>query len=253
MHIQVLGCSGGSARARHLTSFQFDDDFVVDAGSVTTALEVEDQRRVPAVVISHAHMDHVWSLPLFLSNRFSPGVGTCKIYGSAFTLTAIQENLFDGRIWPDFSDLEHEGRPVLQWCPIEADRAFDVGRYHLTPVEMDHTVPCRGYLVDDGDDQFLVTSDTGPTEAAWQLANEATRLRGVIVECSFPDSYGELAHQSRHLTPTTLAGELRKLRQDVPVYITHMKPGYEADVLAALKDVADPRLRVLEAGMAIQV
>ena len=36
------------------------------------------------------------------------------------------------------------------------------------------------------------------------------------------------------MSPNLLLADLRKLERDVPVYVTHRKPGFESDVEAAL-------------------
>ena len=46
----------------------------VDAGALTTTLDFGEQRRVQDVLLTHGHLDHVWTLPLFLANRFGGDV-----------------------------------------------------------------------------------------------------------------------------------------------------------------------------------
>ena len=46
----------------------------------------------------------------------------------------------------------------------------------------------------------------------------------MITETSFPNELQDLANVSGHLTPQTLEPELRKLKQDVPVYLYGGKP-----------------------------
>ena len=70
MRLRVLGCAGGSAPGHLLSSYLIDEVLAIDAGALTTALSVPGQRRVRAVAFTHGHLDHVWSLPLFLANRF---------------------------------------------------------------------------------------------------------------------------------------------------------------------------------------
>jgi 3',5'-cyclic-nucleotide phosphodiesterase len=89
-----------------------------------------------------------------------------------------------------------------------------------------HTVPTHGYLVEDEEGAVLFTSDTGPTHEVWDVANRTAALRAVIVEVSFPNRMQNVADVSLHLTPTTLALELAKLKRDVPVYLYHLKPAY---------------------------
>jgi len=80
----------------------------------------------------------------------------------------------------------------------------------------------------------LFTSDTGPTEKVWEVANSTPRLRALIVEVSFPNRMQAVADISRHLTPSALAVELAKLRRDVPVYLYHFKPPYVDELRAEI-------------------
>ncbi len=109
---------------------------------------------------------------------------------------------------------------------VEPRAPFSANGLRLTPVPVRHTVPTHGYLVEDADGAVLFTSDTGPTHEVWEVANRTAGLRAVIVEVSFPSRMQSVADVSLHLTPTTLAAELAKLKRDVPVYLYHLKPAY---------------------------
>ena len=54
--------------------------------------------------------------------------------------------------------------------------------------------------------------------------NDTKDLSAVLIECSFPSRYDWLAKASLHLTPKLLGAELKRLRADVPVLVTHIKP-----------------------------
>jgi len=56
----------------------------------------------------------------------------------------------------------------------------------------------------------------------------------VIVEVSFPSRMQAVADVSLHLTPTTLAVELAKLKRDVAVYLYHLKPAYVDELRSEL-------------------
>ena len=111
---------------------------------------------------------------------------------------------------------------------------------------MNHLVPCVGYLVEDGKDAFIFTSDTTTTERIWEVANATPNLRLLITEASFPNEQDWLAVASKHLTPTMLGAELKKLHRNVPVAIYHLTPGDKPQMLPQLQALGDPRLRMLE-------
>ena len=98
----------------------------------------------------------------------------------------------------------------------------------------------------------------GNNESAGKRRSGKTRrgnhwLRTVLIECSFPSRYEWLAKASLHLTPRLLAKELEKLRADIPVLVTHIKPEGRDEVLAELAALKDRRLRVLLQGETIEL
>ena len=98
------------------------------------------------------------------------------------------------------------------------------GPLEVVAVEVNHIVPTTGLLLRQGSSSIIFTSDTGPTERIWDLANETEDLAAIITEVSFPNRMQNVADVSLHLTPQTLVGELAKLRREVPIYLYHFKP-----------------------------
>jgi 3',5'-cyclic-nucleotide phosphodiesterase len=253
MRMRVLGCSGGSAPARLLSGYLFDDVFAVDAGSLTTALELEAQRRVDAVALTHAHLDHVGTLPFFLANRYGTGAPTFQVYADAATLRSVKESLFNDRVWPDFSQIRHNGSSAMEFRTLEPGKPTQVlERYEVTAVTVDHTVPTVAFLVRSGRSSALVCGDTTTTRAIWDLSNATDDLRGIVIECSFPNEMEPLAKVSGHLTPAMFAAELKKLTRDVPVYVTHIKPEHRLRVIDELRSLRERRLRILEDGQLLE-
>ena len=52
----------------------------------------------------------------------------------------------------------------------------------------------------------------------------------------------ELATLTGHMSPKLLLADLAKLQRDVPIYVTHRKPGFEKEVEAELRASGDDRL-----------
>jgi cAMP phosphodiesterase len=171
-------------------------------------------------------MDHTNSLPFFIENVFGKIEDAIDIYASPATIYAIRKHLFNNDTWPDFTRIPNDLLPALRLTEVQPLRPFEVNGLQLPAVPVNHTVPTHGYLVEDSAGAVLFTSDTGPTEKVWEVANSTPHLRAVIVEVSFPTRMQPVADLSRHLTPSTLAVELAKLRRDVPVYLYHFKPPY---------------------------
>src|SRR5207244_13570915 len=66
--IRALGPYGGSAPGYRLTTFLIDGESSLDAGCLTDALPLAAQRRVRRIVLTHAHFDHIVSLPMLVEN-----------------------------------------------------------------------------------------------------------------------------------------------------------------------------------------
>lgn len=253
MRLRILGCAGGSAPGALLSCYLLDDVLAIDAGALTTALELPEQRRVQDVLLTHGHLDHVWTLPLFLANRFGGAPVPCRLYGSSFTLETVRQHLFNDRVWPDFTEAVRESVPLVQFKPVDPGAAAHILDYEVHAVPLVHAVPCQGYLVRRAGRSLLVCGDTYGTDGLWAFANEAKDLGALIVECSFPNRYEGLARASLHLTPRMLGTELKKLRAKVPVLITHIKPEDKAEVVREIEGVKDPRVRILQQGETVEV
>jgi 3',5'-cyclic-nucleotide phosphodiesterase len=252
MRLRVLGCSGGSAPGAQLSSYLVDDVLAVDAGALTTTLELPEQRRVQDVLITHSHLDHVWTLPLFIANRFGGPAIPCRIHGSSYTLETVRQHFFNDRVWPDFTEAAREGVPLMQFVPVDPGDEVAVLDYAVAAAPLVHGVPCQAYRIRAGGRSLIVCGDTYQADALWALANASEDLRAIVIECSFPDRYAPLARASLHLTPRLLAAELRKLRRDCAVLVTHLKPEDRAEVEGELSALGDPRLRVLRQGETLE-
>jgi len=74
LQIQLLPSSfdaqGSANAAQRLTCFVIDDRVTVDAGSIGIALNEAQRRTIRDVVVTHPHMDHIASLPIFVDDLF---------------------------------------------------------------------------------------------------------------------------------------------------------------------------------------
>ncbi len=248
MRIRVLGAHGGASPRHRQTSFLLNDDVCLDAGAVAEALALEEQARVRAIVLTHAHLDHVASLPFLLENVFGRAASPVAVAAPAEVIASLRRHVFNDELWPDFARLAGSAVPGVTFRTLPAGEPSSVGDLTVTPVPVTHVVPAFGYLVSDGTGTVAFSGDTGPTEVLWEEARKARNLRAVFVECSFPDAMRDVAALSRHLTPELLKRELAKMPPGVPVYLYHMKPpGLEA-LVADVVALCEPRLRILRDG-----
>jgi len=240
MELRVLGCSGGEAGGERLTGLLINGTVAIDAGSLTQALSVEEQSAIRHICLTHSHLDHICTLPFFTKNVLGRTPAPVAIRALPETLDALQRHLFNDELWPDFSVIPSPDNPIIRYSEIAPERVYEVEGLRITPIAVNHLVPCVGYRVEDGHSAFIFTSDTAETERIYQVAEATPRLKLFITEVSFPNSHRKLAEASRHLTAAKLQGV------EVPVAIYHLTPGDKPIILPELLALGDPRLRLLQ-------
>jgi ribonuclease BN (tRNA processing enzyme) len=246
--VRVLGCSGGELGVHRTTCFLLGGTVAIDAGALTASLPLDALEALDDIVLTHSHFDHVKDVPLLADLLVGRRERPVLVHASEECAKTLKRHVFNDRLWPDFTRIPSRKAPVVELRPFAPGRAFRVGGFTFRPIRMEHTVESTGFLVRDGDGAIAISGDTGPTRAFWKAARAAPSLRAVLVETSFPNRMQGVADASGHLTPRTLAGELRKLgRNDVPILLYHLKPAYAAE-LAAEVAALHPRARILATG-----
>lgn len=212
-------------------SYIINDTIAVDAGSIGFYRSAIDQMAIQHVLISHTHMDHVASLPIFLENVYNDSEDCVTVYGSRYVLDCLQKDFFNGRIWPDFIAMSAQQSAFLRTVTLDHAIAQTIGDVKITPILVDHTVPTFGFVIEEPGASILIVSDTGPTVEIWNWANRLPNLKGVFLEVSFPDSLDWLAEISKHLTPSKFLGEVQKLNTQVPIVAVHIKSRFHDQVV----------------------
>ncbi len=229
-----------------MTSFLIDGRVAVDAGAITRALTIEEQRKLRHVLITHTHMDHTNTLPFLIENSFGSSDQPVSIFCTKRVLAGVRRHLFNNDTWPDFTRIPNHMYPSVKFEEMEVERPFVItdlpsGDLEVVAIEVNHIVPTTGVLLRQGGSSVIFTSDTGPTDRIWEVANATEDLAALITEVSFPNRMQNVADVSLHLTPQTLAVELAKLTRDVPVYLYHFKPPYVDELREEIKNTALPR------------
>lgn len=249
MRIQVLGAAGGELRGHGSTCFLVDGRLALDAGALTSRLHLGDLDRIDHVLLTHAHLDHVKDVPLLADLMVGRRRRPVTVHASPVATSTLRRSLFNGRLWPDFTRIPSASSPVVRLEAFRFGEPFRIGSHAVLAVKVRHTVESSGFVISRGRSAFAISGDTGPTNAFWREVNRAPRLSAILVETSFPSRMQRLADRSGHLTPRTLVGELSKLeRSGVPVYLYHLKPAFEAELLAEIADLGLPGVTVLKSG-----
>lgn len=253
MRIKILGCSGGIGGDLRTTSMLIDDDILLDAGTGVGDLTLEQLVKINHVFVTHSHLDHVTSIPFLVDTVCWMRTQPMVIHSTRDTIRILKEHLFNWKIWPDFSQIPDGDNPFMIYEEITVGETVKIGKREFTAVPANHVVPAVGYLIDSGNGSLLFSGDTSTNDALWEIANRTENLRYLIIETAFSNKEREIAIASKHLCPSMLAEELAKLKRQVEVYITHLKPGEVALTMSEIeKDAAFWRPMMLVNGQVFE-
>lgn len=247
MQVKIIGGHGGVTKNYHATSYLIDDSLLIDAGSVASGLDIVDQLKIDHILISHAHLDHTKDLAFICDNCFGLKKNPFNVYTHKTVHKAIKDHLFNDTIWPDFSVLPTKEKPTMTFHNLEKEKTITLGEYKITPVHVKHPGDAYGFIVEKGDCAIVFTQDTAATDRIWEVAKEYKNLKAIFTEVSFPNSLQGVADISDHHTANTMKEELKKMPKDIPVYLGHLKPNYQEQLIQEITDLGEPRLHIMYA------
>ena len=253
MRVQLLPSTfdsqGHATSDQRLTCFLIDECVAVDAGSLALALTTEQREKVRDIIVTHPHMDHIASLPIFIDDLFETLKTPVRVYATPEVIDLLERDIFNWNVYPRFSELKNEFGPVMEYVPIPTGEEFKIAHLTVTAVSVNHIVPTVGLLVSDGKSTVAFSSDTSETDEFWQVINRAPHIDALLVEASFPNSMAKLAEVSRHFTPASLERDLHKLSHNgLDILAVHIKPAYRQMVIDELNALKIPGLGVMESG-----
>jgi cAMP phosphodiesterase len=253
MKVNILGCSGSEAIGHNPPGFLVNDVMMLDAGTITAVLTIDEQSKITDVLISHTHLDHIKSLLFLADNIIGRIEKPVNIRAIPEVIDAIRKHLMNNIIWPDFTKIptvKNPANPVLAYAPMSTGEAVSIAGLRVKAIPMNHPVPAVGFLVSDGKSSFIYSADTGPNEGLWKEAAKADNLSAIIVDTSFPNSLDSIANASGHFTPAQLHHDLQEaqINLSVPIYIYHIKPVYQEKVVSELKELGRKNVQILKEG-----
>ncbi len=253
MRIQLLPSTfdqqGHATPEQRLTCFLIDESVAVDAGSIALALSAEQREKVRDIIVTHPHMDHVASLPIFIDDLYPTLKTPIRVYATQEVIDLLERDIFNWNVYPRFSELKNDYGAVMEYVPIPPGEEFQVAHLTVTAVAVNHIVPTVGLVVSDNKTTVAFSSDTYETEEFWKVINRAKHVDALLIEASFPDSMAKLAEVSRHFTPASLGRELQKLSHNgLDILAVHIKPAYREIIINELAALNIPKLGVMEPG-----
>jgi ribonuclease BN (tRNA processing enzyme) len=247
MQVRIIGSSPDSPRTRqHASSYLINGTVAIDAGCIGFWGTSGQQSAVRQILFTHAHMDHIASLPIFLENAFDADVPPVTLHASNDTMEVLRDHVFNNRVWPDFLNMRIAGRPFAQTAALHPGQALELEGLRILPVAVHHLVPTLGFIVTDGRSTVVFGGDSGPTTAIWEEARAFPEPRTVILEASFPNRLTRLAELSLHMTPAMAGAECAKFPPVRDILIVHVKPRFREEMEAELMALGVESLRIAD-------
>ena len=250
MDLRVIGCHGGETPKHRTSAFVLDDRLAIDAGSLTSGMDLKAQCALKACLVSHAHLDHIRDLATIADNRAQNGCAPLVIAGTKQTIGILRKHFFNGLLWPDFTKIPSARQPTIEYQVLKPEVTTKIAGYSVRAILVSHTIETCAFVVEGRDGAIGYSGDTGPTKRMWEVLNETPNLRALLMEVSFPDSEQDVATVSGHHTPRTLAPELLKYKspKDLPTLLYHIKPVFQAKVEREVARIKGVNLTVLQLG-----
>lgn len=238
MELRILGAHNRETATTRCTSLLIDEVLSIDAGSLTSRLSISAQKRLEAVLLTHAHFDHIRDIPAIALNLHCE-CARIKVYSTLEVRNMIEAHLLNGKIYPRFQDLP-KGRPTLQFKIIRPYESEVIHGYEVIAIPVNHSVTTIGYQVSDSrGNSLFYTGDTGPFLIEYL---RDLRPQILVTEVTFSDRYSPLAADTGHLTPSSLHQVLagfRRLKGYVPrTIVVHMDPAMEKEIGEEIEGVA---------------
>jgi cAMP phosphodiesterase len=261
LNIRVLGSHGSDLLLKSSTGFKIcrsvgflvNDALMVDAGTLASGLTLNEQKRIKHILLSHLHLDHIKGIPPLVDN-LSGLVDHQVVVASLYSVVdGLQKHVFNDTVFPNFFNLQGPRHSILRAQGLEAKKEIMLSDgMRVTPVLVNHTVETAGFVIRDDSASWIYSGDTHLTEEIWQTAAQTPNLKGIFIEVSFPDSMMDIAIQSKHLTPSLLAKEFKKIgKPDLPLYVYHMKPTVREAIIQEIAQLGIEQVTVLEEGQEI--
>lgn len=241
--------NGCASLKQHLACFVIDDCVAIDAGSLAMAAGSVQKEQIRDIVLTHAHLDHIAGLPLFVDDLFASLTEPIRVHATNEVVEILERDVFNWHIYPRFSELKNEFGTVLEYHPFEMGKEFSIKHLVFKAAKVNHKVPTVGFIVSDREKTFALSGDTAEMNEFWETVNSEENLDAILIECAFPDELKSIANDSHHLTPNTLKKEITKLRhKNTPIFIINLKPMYRDEIVRQIAGLKIENLQILEVG-----
>jgi len=240
VEIQILGAHLAELKGARLTSLLIDGALVVDAGGLTSALSLPEQKKIKTVLLTHHHFDHTRDLVTLAANAGYYWQGQLVVYALRYTLDIVTTCLLDGKIYANFLEYPSKEKPTLILEAIEPYSRKTIAGYDVLAVPVKHSVPAVGYQITSSDDKSLFY--TGDTTVGISDCWQHISPQLLIAEVAGPNKYEDWLKKAGHLCARFLKEELMQFRQlkgYLPrVIVIHIGNPFEQEIKEEVARVA---------------
>ena len=152
----------GEEQNQYSSSMLINDTVALDAGCLGFHGEPSEQTCVRHILLTHSHIDHIASLPIFVENAYEGKQDCVTECVSEFVLDCLRRDIFNDRVWPDFLQLSATNPPFLKLAVLHPNQIVELEGLRITPVPVHHTVPTMGFIMEDRARGFRSGDRYGP-------------------------------------------------------------------------------------------
>lgn len=237
MKIKVLGCNGGIGGESRTTCLLVDNDILIDAGTGVCDLDIAALRKIDHIFLTHSHFDHILGIPLIADAVFGSRNSPINIYGLEETINSLKKHIFNWVIWPDFTALPTKENPILNFHVIKIGETIKSVDRSITALPANHVVAAAGFALESGKGSIAFSGDSISCPEFWDCVNEIPNLMHLIIETTFVNADKSIALMSKHFCPSLLAEDMKKLKGNPIIHITHLDPSQENQIMQELKEL----------------
>lgn len=188
---------------------------MLDAGSGLFRALPLIQRDTLDILLSHAHLDHVFGLTFVLDILAKTQLKKIRVYGEAQKLDAVRQHLFAELLFPVV--------PPIEWLAIEGQSAeFKLGDATIKWFPLEHPGGSIGYRIEWPTVSLAYVTDTTSRldSPYWQAVKGVDWL---VHECNFTDEEQEFAEMTGHSWATAVLENAAQAKI-TRLVLTHLNP-----------------------------
>lgn len=241
-NIRILGAYGTQGEKEKSSSFFIDEKNLIDGGTILKPLK-ENSALIETIWLTHSHLDHISDIAYTIDNFYEKREKTLVLKGLPQTLKSIKKHIFNNEIWPDFSKIHlSNGKDYsLTYESLELYKKYNLdNKTTIEPFPTDHTVASCGYIIKKENSSLLISSDTYSLKNIIEIVEKNKTIKTILIECSFPSKFNQLAKISKHLTPKLLFEFLKPIKnRNLKLYINHLKPLYKEEIKKEIEELKE--------------